>query len=192
MRSYRVAAAALLFACGPVLLHAQNFSLSGGGVYASLNGSDFDGFGSGLGVDAQFRYHARGGVSIGGGVQYTSHDITGVDPNLGVRAFFADVRYAFERASSPSITPYIGARVALAHYGVSQGGNSVTANGTAFGPAGGILVKLAPTTQLDAGIVWYSVHFGDAKVNGATQSGTKSRGSSLALRAGVVFGFGKK
>src|SRR6266487_2885124 len=86
MRSYRVAAAALLFACGPVLLHAQGFSLSGGGVYASLNGSDFDGFGSGLGVDAQFRYPAAG-------VQYTSHDITGVDPNLGVRAFFADVRY---------------------------------------------------------------------------------------------------
>ena len=72
MRSYRLAAAALLFACGPVLLPAQSFSLGGGGVYASLNGSDFDGFGSGLGVDAQFRYHARGGVSIGGGVQYTS------------------------------------------------------------------------------------------------------------------------
>jgi len=192
MRSYRLAAAALLFACGPVLLPAQSFSLGGGGVYASLNGSDFDGFGSGLGVDAQFRYHARGGVSIGGGVQYTSHDITGVDPNLGVRAFFADVRYSFERASSPSITPYIGARAALAHYGVSQGGNSATANGTAFGPAGGMLIRLAPTTQLDVGLVWYSVHFGNFSANGVEQADTKSSGSSLALRAGVVFGFGKK
>ena len=192
MRSYRVAAAALLFACGPVVLPAQSFSFGGGGVYASLSGSDFDGIGSGLGVDVLFRYHARGGISIGGGVQYTSHDIDGVDPNFGVRAFFADVRYAFETANSSSITPYIGARAALAHYGVSQGGTSVSGNGTAFGPAGGMLIRLAPTTQLDAGIVWYSIHFGNASVNGAEQAGTKSSGSALTLRAGVVFGFGKK
>jgi hypothetical protein len=192
MRSYRVAAAALLLACGPVLLPAQSFSFAGGGVYASLSGSDFDGINAGLGVDAQFRYHARGGVSVGGGVQYTSHGIDGFDPNFGVRAFFADLRYSFETASSPSITPYIGARAALAHYGISEGGNSASANGTAFGPAGGMLIRLAPAAQLDVGIVWYSVRFGNISANGTEQPDTKSSGSALALRAGVAFGFGKK
>ncbi len=160
MRSYRVAATALLFACGPVLLSAQSFSFSAGGIYAALNGSDFDGINAGVGGDLLLRYHAASGLSIGGGVQYTSHGIDGIDPNFGVTGFFADARYAFERKLSASITPYVGARVVLASYNVSQSGTSV--------------------------------HFGDAKVNGATQSGTKSSGSSLALRAGVVFGFGKK
>jgi hypothetical protein len=192
MRSYRLAAVIVLLACGPVLLPAQSFSFAGGGVYASLSGSDFDGINGGLGIDAQFRYHARGGVSVGGGVQYTSHGIDGLDPNFGVRAFFADLRYSFENASSPSITPYIGARAALAHYGISQGGNSASANGTAFGPAGGMLIRLAPAAQLDVGIVWYSVHFGNISANGTEQPDTKSSGSALALRAGVSFGFGKK
>ena len=192
MRSYRVAAAALLLACGPVLLTAQSFSFSAGGIYAALNGSDFDGINAGLGVDGQLRYHTRGGVSVGAGIQYTSHGIDGFDPNFGVRAFFADFRYSFENASSSSITPYIAARGALAHYGVSQGGNSATANGTAFGPAGGMLIRLAPTMQLDVGIVWYSVHFGNISANGTEQPDTKSSGSALALRAGVAFGFGKK
>jgi hypothetical protein len=192
MRSYRVAAAALFLACGPALLPAQGFSFSGGGVYAALNGSDFDGINAGLGVDAQVRYHTRGGVSVGAGVQYTSHGIDGLDPNFGVRAFFADLRYSFEKASSPSITPYVAARAALAHYGISSGGNSATANGSAFGPAGGMLIQLGRTAKLDVGIVWYSVHFGNFSANGVEQADTKSSGSALALRAGVVFGFGKK
>ncbi len=192
MRSYRVAAAALLFACGPVLLSAQSFSFSAGGIYAALNGSDFDGINAGVGGDLLLRYHAASGFSIGGGVQYTSHGIDGIDPNFGVTGFFADARYAFERKLSASITPYVGARVVLASYNVSQSGTSVKASGTAFGPGAGMLVRLSPAAQLDLGVLWLSVHFGDAKVNGATQSGTKSSGSSLALRAGVVFGFGKK
>lgn len=192
MRSYRLAALTGFLACGPVLLPAQSFSFSAGGLYAALNGADFDGIDAGLGGDLQFRYHAARGFSIGGGVQYTSHGIDGISENFGVRGFFADARYAFERPSSPSITPYLGARVVLTHYSASSGGTDATADGTAFGPAGGMLIRLTPATQLDLGIVWFSVHFGDAEVNGTPQSGTDSNGSALALRAGVVIGFGKK
>lgn len=191
MRSYRVAAVTASLACYPVFLSAQSFSLGAGGLYAALNGSDFDGINAGWGGDVQFRYHAARGLSIGGGVQYTSHGVDGFNENYGVRAFFADARYAFERPSSPSVTPYLGARVALAHYGVSSGGNELTADGAAFGPVGGLLIDLTPTTQVDFGIAWFSVNFGDAQLNGTTQSGTDSHGSALALRAGVVFGFGK-
>jgi hypothetical protein len=192
MRSYRVAAAALLLACGPVLLPAQSFSFAGGGVYASLSGSDFDGINGGLGGDLQFRYHAKRGVSIGGGIQYTSHGIEGFSETFGVRAFFVDGRYAFEQAAASSVTPYLGVRFALTHYSVSSGGSTLSANGTAFGPTGGLLVRLTPTTQLDLGVAWFSVHFGDAEIDGTPQADSKSSGSALALRAGVAFGFGKK
>lgn len=192
MRSYRLAVVTAFLACGPVLLHAQSFSFSGAGLYATLSGSDFDGIDAGLGGELQFRYHAATGFSIGGGLQYTSHGVDGISENFGVRGFFADVRYAFQNQSSSSITPYLGARAVLTHYSISSSGTDVTASGTAFGPTGGILIRLAPTTQLDVGIAWFSVHFGDAEVNGTAQPDTDSSGSSLALRAGVVIGFGKK
>ncbi len=192
MRSCRVAGLTLFLVCGPVLLPAQSFSFSGSGLYATLNGSDFAGINAGLGVDLQLRYHAKGGVSVGGGFQYTSHGIDGFSEKYGVSAFFGEVRYAFERAASPSLTPYLGARIALAHYGISSGGSELKANGTAFGPTGGLLVRLNPTTQLDVGVAWFSIHFGDAELDGSTQPDTKSSGSALALRVGVAFGFGKK
>lgn len=192
MRLYRVAAVTVLLGCGPVLLPAQSFSFSGAGLYATLSGADFDGVNAGLGGDVQLRYHAARGISIGGGVQYTSHSVDGINENFGVTGFFADARYAFQGGSSLSVTPYLGARVVLTHYSISSSGSDLKASGTAFGPAGGMLIRLTPATQLDVGLVWYSVHFGDAELNGTTQSGTDSNGSSLALRAGVVIGFGKR
>jgi hypothetical protein len=192
MRSLRLAAVSLLLVCAPMILTAQSFSVGGGGMYASLNGSDFAGINAGLGVEAQLRYHAKGGISVGGGFQYTSHGIDGFSEHYGVRGLFADVRYAFESPSTSSLTPYLGARVALAHYGISSGGSTLSANGTAFGPTGGLLIRLNPSTQFDVGVAWFSIHFGDADLDGTTQPDTKSNGSALALRAGVVFGFGKK
>jgi len=192
MRSYRLAALTVCLACGPVSLPAQSFSFSAGGLYAALNGSDFDGINPGLGGDLQFRYHAAGGFSMGGGVQYTSHSIEGLGESFGVRAFFADARYTFQPPSSPSAMPYLGVRVALAHYGVSSGGTDLTANGTAFGPVGGLFIRLGSATQLDVGMAWFSVRFGNFSVNGSEQADTKSSGSALAVRAAVVVGFGKK
>jgi len=130
MRSYRVAAARTVARLWPGVYSPHRASRSRlVGIYAALNGSDFDGFGSGLGVDAQFRYHARGGVSIGGACSTPVMILPVSTRTLGVRAFFAEVRYAFERASSPSITPYISARRRWRTTVLSQGGNSVTANG---------------------------------------------------------------
>jgi hypothetical protein len=192
MRSYRLAALAVLLACGPTSLPAQSASFSAGGLYAALNGSDFDGINPGLGGELQFRYHTARGFSIGGGVQYTSHGLEGFSENFGVRAFFADARYAFAPPSSPSVKPYLGFRAALAHYGISSGGTDITAYGTAFGPLGGLLIQLGSTTQLDVGLAWFSVNFGNFSVNGAEQADTKASGSALAVRAGVVVGFGKK
>lgn len=192
MQSYRVVAVTAFLACVPVSLPAQGFSFGASGMYAALNGADFNGVNAGLGGDLQFRYHAARGFSIGAGVQYTSHGVDGFSENYGVRAFFADARYAFERPSSPSVTPYLGARVGLAHLGISSGGTDLTANGTALGPAGGMLIRLTPTTQLDVGIVWFAVHFGNYSLNGSEQANTDTNGSALALRAGVTIGFGRK
>lgn len=192
MRSYRPAVVTLLLVSAPLVLRAQSLSFSGSGLYATLNGTDFSGINGGLGVDAQLRYHPRGGFSVGAGFQYSSHGLEGFSESFGVRAFFAEGRYAFVSASSPSLTPYLGVRFGLAHYGISSGGSTLSANGTAIGPTGGLLVRLSPTAQFDVGLGWFAVSFGDADLDGTTQADTESSGSAMALRAGVVLGFGKK
>ena len=191
MRCHRVAALTALLVCGPVVLAAQRFSLSGGGLYAALSGSDFDGIDDGFGFDVQLRYHAAGAISVGAGLQYTSHGVSGFSENFGVSGIFVEGRYAFQKAN-PSVIPYLGARFALAHSRIASGPNELTADGSVLGPSGGLLIRLASTTQLDFGLVWATVHFGDAKLNGNTQANSELNGSALALRAGLVFTFGKK
>ena len=183
--------AAVLASC-PLVLQAQSFSFSGGGLYASLSGSDFQGTNAGIGPELQFRYHAASGFSIGGGVQYTSHDVDGISENYGVTGFFVEPRYAFQVQSS-SIHPYLGARLALLNQKIEVSGiGKVTGSGTAFGASGGILLRLASAARLDIGVTWAKVSFGDAELDGTTIPDSDASGSALALRAAVVFQFGKK
>ena len=193
MRSLRFILALGALCCIPALISAQSFSFGASGVYAALNGDDFAGINSGIGFDAQMRYHPKGKVSFGGGFQYTSHGIEGFSEHFSVTGFFIDPRYTFSLPASPKVSPYVGMRVAYAHWKVSSGGSSLTANGTAFGPGGGLLVKLSPNASLDVGLLWLvSVHFGNADLDGSEQPDTKSSGSAMGLRAGFQFGFGQK
>src|SRR5256885_15453543 len=125
MRPYRLTLVTLCLALAPVVLPSQGFSFAATGMYASLSGSDFNGINSGLGVDAQLRYHAAKGFSIGAGLQYTSHGISGFSEHFGVRGIFADGRYTFASKSSPNLEPYLGLRIALAHYSVASGGSTL-------------------------------------------------------------------
>lgn len=183
--------AAILSIC-PLVLEAQSFSFSGGGLYATLSGSDFQGTNAGMGPEVQFRYHAASGFSIGGGVQYTSHDVDGISENYGITGFFVEPRYAFQ-AQSSSIQPYLGARLAFLNQKLEVTGfGKFTGSGTALGASGGLLVRLSSAAQLDIGVTWATVSFGDAELDGTTIPDSDASGSALALRAGVVFQFGKK
>ena len=189
MRSLRSILAVPLLLCSSVALSAQGFSISASGVYAALNGDDYTGINSGLGVDLQVRYHTLGGFSVASGYQYTSHGVEGASENFGVSGFFADARYTFTPQSTPKVRPYIGGRLAITHWGISSGGADASANGTAFGPVGGLFIRMGSSTQLDLGLAYMVLHFGDAKFGGTTQPGTNTSGSAMALRVGFVYGW---
>ena len=189
MRSLRSLLLTSLLLCSAVALPAQGFSFSASGVYAALNGDDYAGINAGLGADLQVRYHTRGGFSAASGYQYTSHGVEGASENFGVSGFFADARYTFTPPSTPKVRPYIGGRFAITHWGFSSGSLDASANGTAFGPVGGMLIRMGSSTQLDLGLAYMVLHFGDAKLGGTPQPGSDTSGSAVALRFGVVYGW---
>jgi hypothetical protein len=177
----------LLVVGQPAVLRAQQFSFAGSAVYASLNGDDYAGINAGVGLDLQLRYHAGRGFSVAGGFQYTSHGLEGIDESFGVRGYFADARYTFAPQSSPSVKPYIGGRFAVTHWSIAAAGTNATADGTALGPVGGLLIGLGPSTRLDVGLAFLAVRFGDTEFDGVAQPDSDTSGSTLALRLGVAF-----
>lgn len=190
-RSARFSLPIIVLVCGSVALPAQKVSVGGSLAYATLNGDDYAGVNAGLGFDAQARYHISKAFSIGGGFQYTSHGIENQSADFHVTGFFADARYAFSPVSTPRVSPYLGARVAATHWSVSASGAEGSASGTALGPVGGLLIRIGTALQLDLGLAYLSLHFGDGKLNGTTQPNSSTSGSALAMRAGLLMGLGK-
>ena len=192
MRFARFVLPVVMLVCQSAALAGQRVSLGGSLAYATLDGSDYVGINAGLGFDAQVRYHFSRNLSIGGGGQYTSHGVEGQADDFHVRGFFADARYAFTPASTPKVMPYLGIRFAATHWNISFAGSEGSASGTAFGPVGGLLVRIGTSTQLDIGLAFLSLHFGDGKLDGVTQPNTGTSGSTLAVRFGFLVGLGKQ
>lgn len=177
-------AAALAFPQSPV--RAQQLSFGASGAYTSLNGDDYAGLNAGFGFDAQVRYHPSRSFSVGGGFQYTSHEVEGANESFRASGGFVDARYSFVLPSAPKVRPYLGGRFAIAHWSVPN--LDASANGFAFGPVGGLLIQAGSMTRLDVGLAFLALNFGDAQVGGTEQPDTNTSGSALALRLGFVFG----
>lgn len=193
MRFARLLVPVLMLVGRSAALPAQGFSIGGSLAYATLDGSDYNGIDAGLGFDAQVRYQLSNAFSIGGGFQYTSHGVEGPTEDFAfhVRGFFADARYAFSPASIPKVIPYLGARFAGTHWTASVAGSEGSANGTAIGPVGGLLIRVGTAMQLDVGVAYLALHFGDSKTDGVTQPNSSTSGSTLAMRFGFLVGLGK-
>ena len=155
-----------------------------------LGGSDFDGISAGLGVEGRVMFPVGRTAQLGGGLQYSSHGISGIDPNFNVLGFIGEGRYLFKSTTS-KVTPYLGGRGGYVHASVSQGGNSVTANGYAIGATAGVQIETASTMSFDLGLAIHTVHLGDAKANGVSQPGSSSSGTGLQFRVGVNFKMGR-
>lgn len=191
MKRLHLALAAAVLAA-PVVGAAQTrpaLSIGVAGLYASLSGDDFQGTNAGMGLDAQFRV-AFTAFSIGGGFQFTSHDVDGADNNLGVRGIFLEPRYQF--AGSPALTPYVMGRVSLNKESLEDQGDDFEAGGTAFGAGGGLLVRATPSLRVDIGVSLHSVSFGDVEINGVEVPNSDASGSALVVRVGVLFALGRR
>jgi hypothetical protein len=80
------------------------------GLYASLGGDDFQGTDAGLGGDAQVRFALSPTFTLGGGVQFTSHDNNFADGNINVLGVFAEPRYHIAMSGAGALRPYLAAR----------------------------------------------------------------------------------
>ncbi len=174
----------------PAVADAQGIGAEAAGIYATLSGDDFQGIDAGFGLDAQLRFNAAPRFSIGAGVQLTSHGNNVVSENTRVTGFFAEPRLTFSMPASP-LTPFLGARVGLARTSLSSGGTDVTSSGWLFGGTGGAMFRAGPMVNVVLAVVFASVSFGDFEVNGTSQPGTETSGTSLALRGGVSIKLGR-
>ena len=155
---------------------AQAISLQVSGLFMGFGGSAYEDMSSGVGAEAQLRY-TSGAMSLGLGYQYTRHTMDGEDGNMNNSGAFIEPRYVFT-TSSPSLAPYISARLGIMRM---SGVMDESSNGGNVNFGGGILARLTSRANLDFGATYGYTRF---------SGGISGSGSDLVLRAGFALGLG--
>ena len=193
----RLAALAVLVATGSraaAAQSAQQWSLQGSALAVIPSGSAYEGLNSGVGLEAQVRY-TPSALSWGFGVQYSSHnvDLGGSSESVSLTGPFVEPRYVLDIGRA-SFAPYVSARLAYLRQHLQVQGISASAGGTQLNVGGGVLLRLTPRLNLDAGATYGMINFGDVEVSSGGQrvtvDGSSGTGQNLVLRAGLAVGLG--
>jgi opacity protein-like surface antigen len=177
---------------------AQKVSIQASLLGATLSGSEFDGWGTGAGFEAQVRYNPSA-FSIGAGFQLTRHSLEGFDDKVSLGGGFVEPRYVIPTRSN-AVAPYVSLRFSVLRESgsldVPSGTVSVSASGLTFNGGGGVLFRLGQRVNLDVGATWGFTNFGDitTKLNGTVVpdfSGIDAgSGTNLVMRVGLAVGIG--
>jgi hypothetical protein len=179
---------------------AQAISLQVSGLYNGLYGDVFGAFKDGIGGEAQLRY-TPGALSVGAGFQYTAHgrkpsptDPEPVDASL--YGGFIEPRYRIHTGSNV-IAPYVSARFSLLKPGFDGGSLSFSSTFIQLNAGGGLLYRLGPRFNLDAGATFGYNHQGGGTLTGVTSNGTPrnqqvepASGTNIVVRLGLAVGLG--
>ena len=196
--SLPLATAALVLAAGSRTADAQSaqrWSLQGSALAVMPSGSAYEGLNSGVGVEAQVRY-TPSALSWGFGVQYSSHnlDLGTSTESVSLSGPFVEPRYVLDIGRA-TFAPYVSARLAYLRQHVDVQGISASAGGTQVNIGGGVLLRLSPRLNLDAGATYGMINFGDVVLSSGGQSatvdGSSGSGQNLVLRAGLAIGLGR-
>jgi hypothetical protein len=164
--------------------------LEGGGLYATVDGDDFEGTEAGMGFEAQAKLLFTGGFSIGAGFYRSSHDLEGTSENLVVSGFFAEPRYIF--AQQGTLRPFLLGRFGLVKQRLEVGADELEGPGTIIGGGAGLGIDLSPTLELVLSAAYHSASFGDFEVNGFEVPDSDLKGSSVVLRLGLSVALGAR
>ena len=115
---------------------AQAISLQGSGLFNGVFGKVFQGLQNGFGGEAQIRY-TPSAFSIGGGFQYTIHNITNATEDAKLYGAFIEPRYRIHTGSYV-LAPYVSARFALLKVGFTGGNLSISSNFLQLNGGGGL------------------------------------------------------
>ena len=155
-----------------------SISLEAGGVYAAYRGSDFELLNAGPGFDAQANIGVNN-FSIGGGYLRTTHDVAGSDNDAVMSGFYVEPRLALD-INWGNFTPYLLGRVAR----IDSSTDDLVATGTSLGGGVGLLMWIAPGTQINSSVAYSATRL-------TADSGAHTTGDGLTLRLGIsLFGTG--
>jgi hypothetical protein len=169
---------------------AQTFSLQVSGLVNAVLKDVFVGLQNGVGAEAQFRY-TPGALSVGAGFQFTVHGLEERSDNARFYGGFVEPRYRIH-AGSNVVAPYISSRFAVLKVGFSGEDLSLSSTLLELNGGGGILVRLGPRVNLDAGATLGYNHLGKGilvtQVGGNAVPVTSISGSNLVVHLGVAIG----
>lgn len=179
---------------------AQAISLQVSGLYNGLYGDVFGAFKNGIGGEAQIRY-TPGALSVGAGFQYTAHgrkpspgDPEPVDARL--YGGFIEPRYRIHTGSNV-IAPYVSVRFSVLKPGYEGGSLSFSSTFIQLNAGGGLLYRLGPRFNLDAGATFGYNHQGGGTLTGVRSDGSPANeqvesdsGTNIVIRLGLAVGLG--
>jgi Outer membrane protein beta-barrel domain len=171
---------------------AQPFSLQVSGLFNGVVNDVFIGLKNGVGAEAQVRY-TPGALSVGAGFQFTIHQLEQRSDNARFYGGFVEPRYRIH-AGSNVVAPYVSARFAVLKVGFSGEDLKLTSTFLELNGGGGILVRLGPRVNLDAGATIGYNHLGDGTLTSRSgpvpeSVGVEGRsGSNLVAHLGLAIG----
>jgi hypothetical protein len=169
---------------------AQPFSLQASALVNGVFGDVFTGLQDGLGGEAQFRY-TPGALSVGAGFQFTVHEVEGRTEDVWLYGGFIEPRHRIHVGSNV-VAPYVSARLSLLKVSFSGGDLSLSSTFIQLNGGGGILARLGPRLNLDAGATFGYNRLGNGTLT-SESSGTSvpvesSSGSNVVIRLGLAIG----
>jgi hypothetical protein len=174
---------------------AQAISLQVSALYNTVDGDVFDNLKNGIGGEAQIRY-TPGALSVGAGFQYTEHGNQPQGsfslPDVRLYGGFIEPRYRIHTGSYV-LAPYVSARFSVSKAGFEGGEFSLSSTFIQLNGGGGLLYRLGPRFNLDAGATfgWTRRSFGTLKSGDQTlRSDPPASGVNLVVRLGLAVGLG--
>lgn len=169
---------------------AQTISIQGSLLGAAFGGDTFetDGltFEPGTGGEVQIRWNPSA-LSVGLGVQYTSHAITlqgfeEIDININFAGVFLEPRYVIF-VGSERFAPYLSARIMrlVSTLEIPEINASEELDSWGFNGGGGLLIRLNSRANVDVGLTGGTITF-------VYDDGTTETGNSYVFRVGLALG----
>jgi hypothetical protein len=175
---------ALLLVClAPGPLRAQEVSFSLGAGWYQPGGADFDETDGGVGYHASAAMALTERVEVGVGAQWSIHGVDFSDDDYDIVGVFVEPRAWF--GPEGTVRPYLAARLAWVRESIAVERVSRAADGIGGAGEVGLAVALTPTVQLEGGVSFALLSFGDFETDAGTLSGTESSGRAVGVRLGV-------
>lgn len=175
---------------------AQRWSIQGSLIDVIPGGQAYEGLSSGFGGEAQVRF-TPSAFSIGAGFQLSKHDLDiggGDKEKVTLSGGFVEPRYVIDVRNS-KLAPYVSARLAVLKQKATVNQFDVSASGTQINGGGGVLMRVGSRVNLDFGLTFGAIHFGDVTISQGGQTvpvtGSSGNGTNLVLRFGAAIGLGK-